>query len=324
METFTLTTQALLKPELQRSILLVGDRNDLLQCLPEIEQDLSNCQHLHQCGELPSDDPASELWQRISAIQPERLWIVGGDGTINLVGQCALRVDWTCPCWLTPAGTANDLARALADHSSYNNQSVTASSEPTPAAVLQPTVTIDLISVTLDDNPWARCAANMFTLGTSARNTHHVTTEIKARWGAFAYLTQIWRAMADLEPFSVRMTVGNSEERTIDNILNIFVANGPYCGGGFRVAPTAQIDDHQFDVVILKQGTTAELAHLATTFLTGRHLDHPLVEHFTTDKISIQCDNSSPLTLDGEAFHASKMNIELRPAKLPINLITSV
>lgn len=308
-----------LHSELNRSILLVGDREDLFQALPELRDELSQCSALHLCGELPSDDPASELWQRISAIRPERLWIVGGDGTINLVGQCALRVDWSLPCWLTPAGTANDLARALADHSSHS--AVAASSSPA-AAILHPTILTDLLAVKLDHNPWTRCAANMFTLGTSARNTHHVTTEIKARWGAFAYLTQIWRAMSDLEPFQVHMSVGESDERTVDNILNLFVANGPYCGGGFRVAPTAVLDDGLLDVMILKQGTTAELAHLATTFLTGNHLEHPLVEHFTTDKLSIVCDHDSPLTVDGEAFHAAHIEIEVSPGRLPINLVT--
>ncbi len=77
----------------------------------------------------------------------------------------------------------------------------------------------------------------MFTLGTSARNTHYVTTEIKARWGAFAYLSQIWRAMGDLEPFSIRMSVGRAEERTIDNILNIFVANALTAEEAFALCP---------------------------------------------------------------------------------------
>lgn len=309
-----------LRSELHRSILLVGDPNALLQSIPALQDDLSACQKLHICGELPNDDPATELWQRITAIQPERIWIVGGDGTINLVGQCALRVSWSAPCWLTPAGTANDLSRALVDHSSYCARP---NASQLQMVSLQPTVLVDLLAVKLDSNPWIRCAANMFTLGTSARNTHFVTSEIKARWGAFAYITQLWRAMGDLEPFSVRMTVGRTEERTIDNILNIFVANGPYCGGGFRVAPEALIDDSLLDVIILKQGTTAELAHLATMFLAGHHLDHPLVEHFTTERLTIRCDQSSPLTVDGESFQASDIEIVNHPARLPMNLVTS-
>ncbi len=122
-------------------------------------------------------------------------------------------------CWLTPAGTANDLARALQDHSSF---CAVINDSKLPTAILQPTINVDLLSVKLDNNPWARCAANMFTLGTSARNTHHVTAEIKSRWGAFAYLTQVWRAMGDLEPFDVKMAVGTAEERVVENILNIF------------------------------------------------------------------------------------------------------
>ncbi len=310
MTNASITSAIELQTELDRPILLVGDRDELITTLPELKDVLTDCTYLRNCGELPSDDPATELAQRIASIQPERVWIVGGDGTINLVGQCALRADWTLPCWLTPAGTANDLSRALSEHNSY---CATVDHLASPTILLQPAVLTDLLSVKLDNNPWVRCAANMFTLGTSARNTHHVTSDIKARWGALAYLTQIWRAMGDLEPFAVRMSVGSADQVTVDNILNIFVANGPYCGGGFRVAPTASIDDHLLDVVILRNGTTAELAHLATMFFTGRHLEHELVEHFTTNKLSIQCDQSAPITLDGEAFHAAKIEIENCP-----------
>lgn len=320
MTSSTIAAVAHLQPELDRPILIVGDHSQLMETLPALRESLERCQQLHACGELPTDDPAAELWQRIQNIQPERIWIVGGDGTINLVAQCALRVDWTIPCWLTPAGTANDLARALADHRSFCASSPNLAQSNT---VLQPLVNVDLQSVKLDGNPWIRCAANMLTLGTSARNTHHVTADIKARWGAFAYLTQVWRAIGDLEPFNVRMTVGQAEECEVNDIINIFVANGPYCGGGFRVAPTAQLDDGLLDVLILRQGTTAELAHLATTFLTGSHLDHPLVEHFTTKRLTIKCDQNSPLTLDGEAFHAKTIEIQSRPARLPISLVTA-
>ena len=320
MNPSTITPVLSLPLTFERPILLVGSMEDLIQALPTLSDELPKCEQLHSCGELPSDDPATELWQRITAIEPERIWIVGGDGTINLVGQCALRVDWKLPCWLTPAGTANDLARALADRAAPVNLTVMPENA---TAIVQPNIDIDLLSVKLDQNPWVRCAANMFTLGTSARNTHHVTTEIKSRWGAFAYLTQIWRAMNDLEPFSVRMSVGDADVRSINNILNIFIANGPYCGGGFRVAPPAEIDDRYFDVLILKQGTTAELAHLATAFLTGNHLEHPLVEHFRARRLRLECEEASPLTLDGEPFNASRIEIAVSPARLPLSLVTS-
>ncbi len=88
--------------------------------------------------------------------------------------------------------------------------------------------------------------------------------------------------------------------------------------------PSALIDDHLLDVIILKQGTTAELAHLGTMFLAGNHLEHPLVEHFTTDRLSIRCDHSSPITLDGEAFEATDIHIAISNARLPINLVTPI
>ncbi len=295
---------------------LVGNPAALTEVFPERSTELMECLNVKLCGELPEDDPAGELWHRLDAHRPERIWIVGGDGTVNLVGQCALRTNDLPPCWLTPAGTANDLVRSMLER--YPRDQFQATSD---CAVSSPELKVDLLSVRLDGNPWAKCSANMFTLGTSARNTHYVTSEIKSRWGALAYVTQFWRAMGDLEPFSIRLSVGQGEERVVDDILNLFVANGKFCGGGFKIAPKAIIDDGKMDVLVIRQGTTTQLAHLATTYLTGNHAEHELVEHFTAERLTILCEEPSPLTLDGESFTAERIEIDVRPSQLSLTLL---
>lgn len=315
-----------IQSQLDRRTLLVGSEEDITTNFPQIAPDILACEQLKVCGALSEEDPAAELWQRIQELQPERLWILGGDGTINLVGECAIRnhLALALPSWLTPAGTANDLARALTDRAAELN----ASTETEPNDSLEgknpedaSALALDLLEVQLDHGAHVKCCANMFTLGTSARNTQHVTSEIKARWGAFAYLTQLWQAIGDLRPFKIRLRVGDAHERMVDDILNLFVANGPYCGGGYRVAPPAQIDDGLLNVVIIRQGTTAELAHLTAAFLAGTYLDHNLVEHFTTSNLSIACEHTSPLTLDGEAFAAREIAIRILPRHLLIDLV---
>lgn len=311
-----------IKANLNKQTLVVGDENSIATNFPALADELLACEQLKICGQLSHDKPVDDLWQRIGDTQPERLWIIGGDGTINLVGECLIRYAHPLPCWLTPAGTANDLARALAERLSELNQTnAQLKSQPSSLADSEDTATIDLLEIRLDGAPTPNCCANMLTLGTSARNTQHVTDEIKSRWGPLAYLTQFWRAIGDLEPFSIRLKVGEADERTVDGILNLFIANGPYCGGGYRVAPPAKLDDGIMDVVVVRQGTTAELARLGATFLAGIHLEHSLVEHFPATELVIECQTSSPLTLDGEAFNARHIAVRSLPRYLPITLV---
>ncbi len=67
MNTSTIATTCELQSQLHRSILLVGSLDDLKQALPSMEASLSACEQLHACGELPNEDPASELWRRIQS-----------------------------------------------------------------------------------------------------------------------------------------------------------------------------------------------------------------------------------------------------------------
>ncbi len=336
--------------ELASRTLVVGCEEDLRLSHPQVADQLLQYPHLSICGKLSEKDPVGELWSRISSIDAQRLWIFGGDGTINFVGECLLRNNHSLPCWLTPSGTANDLARSLSERFaqiaipssnavmlSTRNIGSTAEQNlyeqiPDAAAaidanvvqtLLLPSLNIDLLEVMLDHGQ-QKCCANMLTLGTSARNTQHVTDEIKSRWGALAYLTQFWRAISDLQPFTIKASVGNSDTKQIDGIVNLFVANGAYCGGGHRVAPLALIDDGLLNCVIIRPGTGAELAHLAASFLAGGHLEHNLVEHFTCESMSIESTELSPLTLDGETYEAKQIAIQVRPGFLPITLIDRI
>lgn len=307
-----------LKTALQARTLIVGNEENVVTSFPTLADEFLNCKNVEICGDLDKEAPADDLWRRIEISSTERLWIIGGDGTINMVGECLLQHQHALPCYLTPAGTANDLARALSEKVASDPKASSVELNPTSA---QPQLMLDLLEVTLDDSTKIKCCANMFTLGSSARNTQHVTEEIKSRWGAFAYLSQVWRAIGDLEPFSIKLAVGQAEERTVENVLNLFIANGPYCGGGHRLAPPAEVDDGRFDAVIFRQGSTAGLAHVVASFLAGGHLEHELVEHFAGENLTIECSKESALTLDGESFSATRVALKVIRNFLPITLI---
>lgn len=286
--------------------LLVGDSQSLREYLADQADTVLGSPQLTIPAPDESQEPLSEvLVRQIAKHRPESLLIAGGDGTINATAEALLALNTSLPCRLVPAGTANDLARALAESRLSNSL---------------PNCKIDIIRVRLNDEPRSRCCVNMLTLGTSARNMEYVTTEVKERWGAFAYLSQFWQALADLVPLSLSMQVGRSEPLMINGLLNAFVANGPTCGGGFRVAPEANLADGRMNTILLREGTATELTGLTAAFLAGIHLDHKLVEHFAAERIVFQSPHPIPITLDGERAEAERIELSIVPQFLTIEL----
>ncbi|MFO1064885.1 MAG: diacylglycerol kinase family protein [Pirellulales bacterium] len=286
--------------------LLVGDSQGLRKHLADQADTILNSPQLTIPAPDESQEPLSRvLAKQIAEHRPQSILIAGGDGTINATAEALLALNASLPCRLIPTGTANDLARTLAEIRLSNEE---------------PSCMIDIIRARLNDETRCRCCVNMFTLGTSARNMDYVTTEVKERWGAFAYLSQFWQTLADLVPLSLTMQVGRSEPLRLNGLLNAFVANGPTCGGGFRIAPEANLADGRMNAVLLREGTATELTGLTAAFLAGIHLDHKLVEHFAADQIVFQSPHPIPITLDGERAEAQRIELSIVPQFLAIDL----
>ena len=97
------------------------------------------------------------------------------------------------------------------------------------------------------------------------------------------------------------------------------IQNGKTYGGGFNICPKAELDDGYLDICYALPPLTTLQA--TTTFLkakNGGHIDHPHVRFKRAKKVSLEFRIAPPTQIDGEAFSATKIDIELEEKALRV------
>ena len=82
--------------------------------------------------------------------------------------------------------------------------------------------------------------------------------------------------------------------------LLAFVANGRYCGGGMHVAPTALLDDGQFDVVTIAALNLWQALPKLARLYSGSLLQDPAVQRRVAARVRIDADPPSGIEADGQ------------------------
>ena len=78
------------------------------------------------------------------------------------------------------------------------------------------------------------------------------------------------------------------------------VANGPYFGGGMKIAPVADPADGRLDLVVLGDLGRLELLRWLPTVYRGAHLRNPKIVARTARRVTIRAARPLPMHVDGE------------------------
>lgn len=194
---------------------------------------------------------------------------VGGDGLAHLVIQSVAprRVPFT----VIPAGTGNDLVRALGwglDSITTQLNFVT-TEKPTP---------IDLGMV---DSEWF--GAILSTGFDSVVNER--ANQMSWPKGPMKYNLAIARELPSFQPISYTIEL-DTQALQVEAML-IAVANGSSYGGGMQVCPDASMQDGLFDVMILHPVSKVEFMKVFPKVFKGEHISHPQVRIYRSAKVAI-------------------------------------
>jgi diacylglycerol kinase (ATP) len=88
------------------------------------------------------------------------------------------------------------------------------------------------------------------------------------------------------------------------------VANGPYAGIGFTVAPSARLDDGLFDVRVFERFSRLELLRHFMAIAAGRRRYEPRVR--TDRSARVRIDSGRPLRVRADGEEAGSTPVELR------------
>jgi diacylglycerol kinase (ATP) len=202
----------------------------------------------------------------------EGLFLIGGDGTVNLAVQEL--VGSGLGMALIPAGTGNDFARTLNLKLKNPEQLIKhyLSSRPSLIDVgkVGDKYFVDVLSTGFDSMVNERANA------------------MKKIKGRAKYNISILLVLSTFKPKSYRFSIdGFSFE---SKAMLIAVSNGICYGGGMKVTPDARIDDGLFDILILSPVSKLEFLKVFPKVFFGKHTTHPAVNISRGRSVEIHSD----------------------------------
>ncbi len=258
---------------------------------------------------LESERPGHALELAARAVEEgtDRLVVAGGDGTVNEVVNGMGEARREVPLGLIPLGTANDLARSL-----------DLPQDPEVAVALLDAgaeLAIDLISV--QHKGAHRLCVNVASGGLSGVIGQSISRELKAKWGAIAYLVSALHLLPDLEGYHVNVVVDGTLIQSLVAV-NVFVANGRFTGGGMEVSPIADLTDGMLNFVSVKLDAAGELLRAGAEVLLGGDFRAQALVRLAVDQIEISSEPELWFNLDGERFAKTPLTFQVQPRSLRV------
>ncbi|MGO3769031.1 MAG: lipid kinase YegS [Vreelandella alkaliphila] len=260
---------------------------------------------------------AAEFAAQAVELGATRVIACGGDGTVNEVVNGLMRIahDLRPALGIVPLGSANDFATSLG-----------LPLEPGPALEaagrLSPSP-IDVIRMTAQSGSEEAVSyyVNMTTGGFGAEITSSTPKTLKRMLGGGAY-----SLMGALKAWRHRSYCGTlhwGDQQQEVSLLLLALGNGRQSGGGQVLAPRAKLDDGRFDVLLVKDFSSAtELPRLLNE-LQQFPAEGRFVRYFTASQLLVTTqpdDEPWPLTLDGEARRYERFCVEVVPFALKVLL----
>lgn len=232
---------------------------------------------------------------------------VGGDGTLNEVINGIIISKSEIPVAVISAGTVNDFATYL-------------NLPQTPAEFCKMIKNFQLKRVDAG-RVNQKYFINVVAAGLLSDIGFKVDKDKKAVLGKLAYYLE---GAIDLpKQFSKTLNLRFiTEEKTMEEEVFLFMVTNSQSVGGFReMAPLASTSDGKLDVVIIRKMDIFQVTPLLIGLVQGEHVNHPSVEYFQTQKLTIENmdDQEIDVDYDGEKLmDGFPIQIEMIPGAIQI------
>ncbi|HEY9408208.1 MAG TPA: YegS/Rv2252/BmrU family lipid kinase [Jiangellaceae bacterium] len=242
---------------------------------------------------------AADLAGEAVADRAGALVVVGGDGMVHLGVQAVAGT--STPLGVVPAGTGNDLARALG----------LPLRDPLGAAGVVVAGARRRIDLGRSEGQWF---AGVVAAGFDARVNDRVN---RMRWprGPRRYDLATLAELGVFRPISYRMDL-DGETSELEAML-VAVGNIPSYGGGLRITPDASLDDGEFDVVVVAPVSKATLVRVFPRVRRGTHLAHPAVSVRRARTVRLDAAGVTAY-VDGERLGPLPRSFEVVPAAVEV------
>lgn len=266
--------------------------------------------HLRRCGadvRVYAGRSAADT-RRLAAVAldaaPDGLVVVGGDGTLSGILElvCAAGI----PVTVVPAGTGNDLARALGLPRADVAKAVELALTGVPRAI-----DIGEVRTSTGTSLFLTVAA----LGFDARVSDRTN---RLRWpsGALRYYLALLIELIRLRPLDFTIRADDGPVTPARGIL-VAVGNTASYGGGMPVCVGATPDDGALNVVAVGPLGRLRLVRLFPLLLRGTHLARPEVQHLRAGTVTVSAPGLVAYA-DGERVGEDSCTISIRAGALTV------
>lgn len=209
---------------------------------------------------LNKNDIISWVSQRASGGEDVRFYAVGGDGTVNDV-LCGMISHPNAELAVIPCGSGNDFVKNFTNVKNFLDIEKQINGKAVP---------IDVIK--FNDS----YSLNMLNIGTDC---DIVTESLRLRSernikGAASYAVAAVKVLAKRGTYHMKYVDENGEAKE-EELLLIAVANGKFCGGGFKSCPKASLSDGLMDVCVVRPVEGLKLFKMLLQYRNGTYLDSP-------------------------------------------------
>jgi len=250
---------------------------------------------------------AQELAARAADAGSDRVVAVGGDGTIQEVVNGIFEAASRPAVGIVPVGSGNDLARSLA--------LPTDPAEAWTVAIGRVTRTIDAALATNGEGR-RRWFASAGGIGFDAQVAAAMATRRGWQSGRAGYLLT---TLSELRRFDNRRLRLVLDGEPLDcRALLVAIANGPYYGGGMRIAPDAEPDDGWLDLCVVGDVSRLTAIRELPNLYRGTHVRNPAVSVHRARRVEVSGDGLTHAHLDGEPFGTLPLNVEVHPGVLEV------
>jgi YegS/Rv2252/BmrU family lipid kinase len=225
--------------------------------------------------------------------------VLSGDGLIGAVGGALAGSDM--PLGIVPGGRGNDLARVLGIPGDPGGA----------AAVLGAGHTRRIDVGEANGERFLGIASIGFD-----SEANRLANETRLLRGNLVYAYAGVRTLLGWKPARFTIRAGEAGERFTG--YSIAVANNRAFGGGMFIAPDAELDDGEFDVVTVGEVSKLRfLANLPKVF-KGSHVEEDEVRVFRTARLELSASRPFPVYADGDRLTETPVSLRVLPRALSV------
>ena len=235
--------------------------------------------------------------------EKQRFICVGGDGTINEIANSAPS-NPNVEFGVIPNGSGNDFVRNFTHRKLFTSIDAQIDGEVLP---------LDLIKCNED------YCVNMVNIGFDCSVVKEVEKirKYKIISPSLSYIVGLIICFF-FKHFGTKMKVIFDDGEVIEKELTLTaIGNGKFCGGGFKSAPLADLDDGLADICIIDRVSRLTFIQLVGPYKDGTYLEKKLaqkiVKYRRVNHFRMEFDQPQSICIDGEISNAKTVDFTVIP-----------